>query len=626
MDYETARRVRGRSVKELTIRNIQQHEGILSFAKEGFGIGSAKRAIGAKASASITGMLENIDPLNLLSMMKPGLLQTMLMGLMPFRSSKSKKYFMRKSEQRQNQKAHYTKIGAGRATRLKVGDSTADILAKMYNLMEKDHTESLKRWELESEHYQQRKEEDERRHRELLDAITKGIHVEPVKEKEKDTRTMKEKFEDKIEKIFGSILKPFKEVATFFEKVFKFVFESFKVVAESIWKVVKWAGELAGLIFESVGNIAIKVIEYIGPILRKAFSSITGLIEKVMKYIAKHEMAMILGGIGGGNSGMNFKGGAWNRAKGAMVGSATVAASSAAMSYFDEYLEAKNKNNKGNLKGSDRDPNKKAQEQMYNWLIGTGGGAAVGITAAAASAALGFAPISIGLLAVGAGEGIAVSDYLNMLQQVVIDPATSAKEKIDLFYYGPKAMAIMDKTGKQVTDRAVAPYVLDYQKDVLVPMMAKEGWIMGTKNYNLYTMRPSFYDADEWKNGKAVEADPLDLFEAFVRSDVRQKLGDTGIPSSLNDFEKNATKKVATAMAPTQKRFENSHMLMQESIMKNFKWLTESTEDYAGQTIIKQIITNPAPPPVNYDTDEELRVRSDDGTLRKIQYNYSIGM
>ena len=325
---------------------------------------------------------------------------------------------------------------------------------------------------------------------------------------------------------------------------------------------------------------------------------------------------------------MNFRGGAWNRAKGAMARSATVAASSTAMDYYDEFLEGKNKNNKGNLEGSDRDPNKKAQEQMYNFLIGTGGGAVVGITAAAAAAALGFAPFSIGALAVGAGEGIAVSDYLNMLQQVVIDPATSAKEKIDLFYYGPKAMAIMEKTGKKVTDRAVAPYILDYQKDVLLPMMTKEGWIMGTKNYNSYTMRPSFYDADEWKNGKAVEADPLDLFEAFVRSDVRQKFGKelTEISGSLNNLEENATKKVATAMAPTQKRFENSHMLMQESIMKNFKWLTESTEDYAGQTIIKQIITNPAPPPVNYDTDEELRVRSDDGTLRKIQYNYSIGM
>ena len=150
MDYETARRVRGASLGKLTLRNIEQNKGLLSFAASGFGATSAVKAVSQKFSASITGLIESVDPLNLLSMLGPGW-TTYLGAFMPFRSRESRRYFRRKAEQRQRDKRHYSKVGPGRATRLKVGDSTADILAKMLNLMQKDHDETIKRLELERE-------------------------------------------------------------------------------------------------------------------------------------------------------------------------------------------------------------------------------------------------------------------------------------------------------------------------------------------------------------------------------------------------------------------------------------------------------------------------------------------
>ena len=68
--------------------------------------------------------------------------------------------------------SQYTSIGSKQVKPLKQNDSVADILAKIYNFMVKAHEEEVKHYELEKEFREEQKAEDERRHKELLKALT----------------------------------------------------------------------------------------------------------------------------------------------------------------------------------------------------------------------------------------------------------------------------------------------------------------------------------------------------------------------------------------------------------------------------------------------------------------------
>ena len=253
MDYETARRIRNRSVKELTIRNLQQGGGI---------IGSYKSAIGSKFTASATRIKEKFDPLNYISMLNSPL-TTAIVGRLFGRKGSTIRYFTEKQQAREREKnTHRTKIGPGRVTRLRVGDSSADILAKMFNLLQKDHDESLKRWELEQQHNQERKDKEDKRHQELLNAISKMGGAEQTKKTK--GKSFFEKFKEEMVKIFEDIKKGFVEGA-----------KSIMSIFDDIWVVFK--DVMGGLltVFDFLAKIGTRMVDLI-------FNSILGLVEKII--------------------------------------------------------------------------------------------------------------------------------------------------------------------------------------------------------------------------------------------------------------------------------------------------------------------------------------------------------
>ena len=139
MDYSQASSIRKKSLSSLIAEK--------KFG-EGLGLGSSiGGAVSEKFKSKAVGIKEKLDPLNWVSALTGkgtfGKIATTLAGRAFGRGDESIEYFggygrSKKDPQRTN-------IGPGRVLPLRVGDSTADILAKMYNLtkitFEKDKTQ-----------------------------------------------------------------------------------------------------------------------------------------------------------------------------------------------------------------------------------------------------------------------------------------------------------------------------------------------------------------------------------------------------------------------------------------------------------------------------------------------------
>ena len=278
MDYETARRVRGRSVKDLTIRNIEMGGGI---------VGSYKGAVGANFKAAATRIQEKFDPLRYVSMLNSPL-TTAIVGRLFGRKGSTIRYFNEQQREKQRNKAHYSKVGSGRATRLKVGDSTADILAKMLNLMQKEHDENLKRWELESEHNQQRKEEEDRRHNALLKAIGGGVESRPEEKKAKG-KSFFEKFKEEMVKIFETIKEGFVKATKLILGILDDIWLVFKDVLEGVLTVFEFLGKLVGHIVNMVFDAVLGAVKYI-PGIAALIEGFKLFKSKIIDKLVEHEL------------------------------------------------------------------------------------------------------------------------------------------------------------------------------------------------------------------------------------------------------------------------------------------------------------------------------------------------
>ena len=109
--------------------------------------------------------------------------------------------------------AFYTKISVGQNQKLRKGDSVADVAAKLLNLIKQTEDERKKHFELFKDFEQEHIQEDERRHKELLDALRKPKETtenvskevedkvkQPTK-KTKETEKTAEQVENKVDKI-----------------------------------------------------------------------------------------------------------------------------------------------------------------------------------------------------------------------------------------------------------------------------------------------------------------------------------------------------------------------------------------------------------------------------------------
>jgi hypothetical protein len=181
MDYQKASQTRKKSLLSLIAeKKFEEGQGI------GASIGGA---ISDKFKAKATGFKEAIDPLNWVRKLTGkgtfGDIATTIAGRAFGRSDKSISYFG--GYKRKNKKdPNFTTVSAGPIKPLRTGDSSADIVAKMYNFMLKTHEINKINDEIEKSFRQEQMDEDDRRHEELVEAIKKSksktAKLDPKKE------------------------------------------------------------------------------------------------------------------------------------------------------------------------------------------------------------------------------------------------------------------------------------------------------------------------------------------------------------------------------------------------------------------------------------------------------------
>ena len=145
-----------------------------------------------KLSDATSGIRKRLDPRNIARQMAgPGLLGDVAEGLtsgaMKATGFGAKKLFGLVSKKKKDPR--YTTVSNGPIRPLKLGDSVADILGKMYNFMLKTDQVYKLNGEIEQSFRQEQIDEDERRHK----ALVKAIKDFTKKYKKDDTKEKKEK-------------------------------------------------------------------------------------------------------------------------------------------------------------------------------------------------------------------------------------------------------------------------------------------------------------------------------------------------------------------------------------------------------------------------------------------------
>lgn len=175
MDYKKASQIRKKSLLSLIAeKKFEEGEGL------GSSIGGA---ISDKFKAKITGVKEKFDPLNMLKAITgDGVIGKSILTLGGRAMGKSDEdidYFGGYARKRNKNKKkvknkkdpQFTTISSGPIVMVKSGDSIANILGKMYNFMQKTYERSKLSNEIEKAFRTEQLEEDERRHKKIIDAL-----------------------------------------------------------------------------------------------------------------------------------------------------------------------------------------------------------------------------------------------------------------------------------------------------------------------------------------------------------------------------------------------------------------------------------------------------------------------
>jgi hypothetical protein len=182
-----------------------------------------------------------------------------------------------------------TTIGKGPIRALKMGDSTADILAKMYNFMQKTNETFRTNYEIDKKFREEQLEEDARRHKKLIESLTsnKTKKLEPPKKEEEEGEP------SWIGKMLGAM-----------KKALGGLFAVLSAPLSGIFGLLKLVG---GLVFGALGTIAATILGVIGgnaltivgllvkPLLSLIGSSITAVIRSVLGSAAGGIAAAVLG-------------------------------------------------------------------------------------------------------------------------------------------------------------------------------------------------------------------------------------------------------------------------------------------------------------------------------------------
>lgn len=210
MDYQEARRIRKKSLVSLiTEQKFGEGKSLTS---------SVGGAISQKFKAKSKGMKEAFDPLNWVRKLTGkgdfGDFAVSGMGRLFGRSDKDIRAFggVGRKKHRGLKDPNFTTISAGPIKPLKRGDPSADILAKMYNFMQLMEKDRELKFEIDKTFKLEQIDEDNRRHKALIDAILKyrngGRPGQKAEEKKESAKTWVDDAIDVVKSVLPSVLSP----------------------------------------------------------------------------------------------------------------------------------------------------------------------------------------------------------------------------------------------------------------------------------------------------------------------------------------------------------------------------------------------------------------------------------
>jgi hypothetical protein len=512
--------------------------------------------------------------------------------------------------------------------------------------MQKEHDENLKRWELESEHAQQRKDEEEKRHQELLKAIAGMGHVSTKDDEEAEKKKSKS-LKEKLETLFKDIMKPIEAIGEFFKDVFKFVEKIFLNIGKGIIEIGKGLFGIleffVGLgkdLAEVAGIVLMKVIKYIGPILSKIFKAIEIVFNKVFTSLA--ELATkALSGNGNNNAPTTTVPETPQQARDRRRKRNNLGRAASAVAFSESVIGLMQQ-----LQGAKTQ--KDYSEIVKTMLAAPAVGAGVGFLVGK------FTPLGA-TRGVVWGEAIAETlATIYELKKAAYDPAVAKEKQRKVLYYGQDAVDLMDEKGLDPSDKEVASLILDYQKETLIPLMKEKGYTIkikpdGTYDYDWKNFIPTF----ENKEHKVVEQESLlqDFIEGLEKlhqmnyvnqikedlaKDLMKEVGfgldffgsveknmTTGAEQFIKD-EMDSIKESLPVQGMSDKlngtKFEFANML------KKVENIISDTDLHNGATIIMPTVTNTTEGPglKRKEGDGIGLVRTTDTSLRQCQNNYAI--
>ena len=286
MGYYEARYVRRSSLKSLINQNLYQGKGVGA---------SIKGAISDKFKAKVKGIKEKFDPLNFFRFISRGnplafaMLGGRAFGKLTGRKQEDIDYFMGRGTPTTGKKkratataALFASVPSDRIKPVQKNDSITDVVSKIYGLFKKSYAEKITKDELNKNFQKQREDKAEKRHKELLKALS-GIGGTG-----KATATEKEKtwFEIILDLLGNawSVLKSFgARIARFFVGVITKAKEFFGIA-------VKWVKNVATTIFETVKGWVSKAVDFVVGLAKKigkwVMSGLSYILpDKVMKVL-----------------------------------------------------------------------------------------------------------------------------------------------------------------------------------------------------------------------------------------------------------------------------------------------------------------------------------------------------
>ena len=187
--------------------DITKQKGLIQLASERMAsgentsmIGSLKGAISDKLKARATGIKKKFDPLNLLSKLPLGQLAATSYGMKKGRSAADIAYFtgvqptlekqLHDEEPTPSEPSKKTASKVSKSEKSELNKSSNGILKQIYKLLSDKFEEDKKLREIDKNFDEERKSEDDKKHKELIDAILKNKSPKEKKEKKEEKNTL----------------------------------------------------------------------------------------------------------------------------------------------------------------------------------------------------------------------------------------------------------------------------------------------------------------------------------------------------------------------------------------------------------------------------------------------------